>query len=139
GARHRLRAAASHLGADLVHHPLPAHSPGVRNVVTVHDLAFDLHPELFDRRFALYARAAHARTARAADAVIAVSHTTANDAMTRWGLPRDKVVVAHHGPGQALKHVERGEPRHILYVGDAEPRKNLPLLHEAVARFGRLP
>ena len=125
--------------ADLVHHPLPAHSPGVRNVVTVHDLAFDAHPELFDRRFALYARLAHARAARAADAVIAVSHTTANDAMTRWGLRRSKVVVAHHGPGQPLGPITRQAPRHVLYVGDAEPRKNLPLLREAVARFGRLP
>jgi glycosyltransferase involved in cell wall biosynthesis len=111
----------------------------VRNVVTVHDLAFDVHPELFDARFAAWARVAHARAARAADAVVAVSHTTANDACTRWGLARERVVVAHHGPGQALAPRERGEPRHVLYVGDSEPRKNLGLLHAAVERFGRLP
>ena len=124
--------------ADLVHHPLPAHSPGVRNVVTVHDLAFELHPELFARRFAAWASVAHRRAARRAEAVIAVSHTTANDAMTRWGLARERVVVAHHGPGQPLA-VERTTPRHVLYVGDDEPRKNLPLLTEAMARFGELP
>ena len=125
--------------ADLVHHPLPAHSPGVRNVVTVHDLAFELHPELFAKRFSAYARVAHARAARAADAVVAVSHTTASDAMTRWGLPRDRVVVAHHGPGQPLHIPERTAPRHVLYVGDDEPRKNVALLHEAMARFTALP
>jgi hypothetical protein len=125
--------------ADLVHHPLPAHSPGVRSVVTVHDLAFELHPELFARRFGAWARLAHRRAARAADAVIAVSHTTANDAMSRWGLQRERVVVAPHGPGQPLGEVRRHEPVHVLYVGDAEPRKNLPLLREAVERFGRLP
>ena len=129
---------ARSLRADLVHHPLPARSPGVRTVVTVHDLAFDVHPELFARRFAAWARLAHARAARAADAVVAVSHTTANEAMSRWGLHRDHVVVAPHGPGQPLE-VERAEPRHVLYVGDEEPRKNLPLLREAVERFGRLP
>jgi glycosyltransferase involved in cell wall biosynthesis len=125
--------------ADLVHHPLPAHTPGARNVVTVHDLAFETHPELFDRRFAAYARRAHARAARRADAVVAVSHTTANDALTRWGLHRDRLVVAHHGPGQALAVPIRSEPRHVLYVGDAEPRKNLALLDEAMRRFPQLP
>ena len=125
--------------ADLVHHPLPAHTPGARNVVTVHDLAFDTHPELFDRRFATWARFAHARAARRADAVVAVSHTTANEAMTRWGLPRERVVVAHPGPGQALRVPERTEPRHVLYVGDDEPRKNLGLLREAAKLFTTLP
>ena len=132
------RSLAGH-GADLVHHPLPAHTPGARNVVTVHDLAFDTHPELFERRFATWARLAHARAATAADAVIAVSQTTANDAMTRWGLARQRVVVAHHGPGQRLDVGERVEPRHVLYVGDDEPRKNLALLHAAAERFDRLP
>jgi alpha-1,3-rhamnosyl/mannosyltransferase len=126
-------------GFAVVHHPLPAHSPGVRNVVTVHDLAFDVHPELFAARFAAWARIAHARAARAADAVVAVSHTTANDALTRWGLAGGRVVVARHGPGQSLGAVERRPPRHVLYVGDDEPRKNLPLLQAAVARFGALP
>ena len=130
---------ARSLRADLVHHPLPARSPGVRTVVTVHDLAFDVHPELFARRFATWARVAHARAARAADAVVAVSQTTANEAMSRWGLSRARVVVAHHGPGQPLGDVERAEPRHVLYVGDAEPRKNLPLVREAAERFGLLP
>jgi len=60
-ARSELPRRARALGADLVHHPLPARSPGVPTVVTVHDLAFDLHPELFDRRFAAWARVAHAR------------------------------------------------------------------------------
>jgi len=137
--RRELPRRARQARADLVHHPLPAHSPGVRNVVTVHDLAFDVHPELFDRRYATWARLAHARAARAADAVVAVSHTTANEALTRWGLPREHVVVAQHGPGQIAAPVERKEPRHVLYVGDDEPRKNLGLQQDAVERFGRLP
>ena len=137
--RRVLPAVAREAGIGVIHHPLPAHTPGMRNVVTVHDLAFDLHPELFDLRFAAWARLAHARAARAADAVIAVSHTTANEAMTRWGLSAERVVVAPHGPGQRLARLPRGAPQHVLYVGDAEPRKNLPLLREAVARFGRLP
>jgi len=66
-ARVELPRLARRGGYDLVHHPLPAHSPGVRNVVTVHDLAFDVHPELFARGFATWARIAHARPQEAGE------------------------------------------------------------------------
>src|ERR1700751_4002859 len=43
--------------ADLIHHPLPARTrvPAARQVITVHDLAIERHPELFDRGFRAYA------------------------------------------------------------------------------------
>ena len=41
--------------------------------------------------------------------------------------------IAPHGPGQSLRELERGEPRHLLYVGDAEPRKGLDVLLAAHA------
>src|SRR5207247_9680695 len=76
--------------------------------------------------------------ARSADAVIAVSETTARDAMARWGVPADRIVVARHGPGQEPDTARRsrdGSPRHFLYVGDDEPRKNLTTLREAHRRY----
>jgi glycosyltransferase involved in cell wall biosynthesis len=134
-------------GADLIHHALPAASRRARvpQVLTLHDLAFERRPEAFDRRFRAFARRAHRAAARRADAVIAVSHTTARDAVALWGLaPRD-IVVAQLGCGQ--EPPPRPDPpraeRHFLYVGDAEPRKNLPVLLAAHARYrergGRLP
>ena len=55
-----------------------------------------------------------------------VSEATARDAVDLLGARGERVVVAPHGPGQRLPRVERDpEPRHFLYVGDAEPRKNL--------------
>jgi len=118
--------------ADVVHHPLPAHSPlrGVAQVVTVHDLAFERVPEGFDLRFRTFARFAHRAAARRAAVIVAVSRTTAQDVMARWGIARERIVVARHGPGQepdATRPRER-ESRHLLYVGDDEPRKNLGLL-----------
>jgi glycosyltransferase involved in cell wall biosynthesis len=123
---------ARHAGADVVHHPLPAHSPmgGIAQVVTVHDLAFERVPEGFDARFRTFARIAHRRAARSAGAIVAVSRTTAQDVMARWGIARERIVVARHGPGQepdATRPRER-ESTHLLYVGDDEPRKNLGLL-----------
>jgi alpha-1,3-rhamnosyl/mannosyltransferase len=64
--------------------------------------------------------------------VITPSHATAAEAKAHWGVD---AVVAHHGPGQAPRS-DRGIPRHFLYVGDEEPRKNLARLREAHARSG---
>lgn len=141
---------ARHARADVVHHPLPAYSPlgAVAQVVTVHDLAFERVPEGFDARFRAFARLSHRAAARRAGAIVAVSRTTAQDVMARWGIARDRIVVARHGPGQepdATRPRERAS-RHLLYVGDDEPRKNLGLLlaayrlyREEAARTGTEP
>lgn len=131
-----LRAAARGAGAGVVHHPLPAWARrlGAPQVITVHDLAFELMPERFDRRYGAWARRAHRAAARHADVVIAVSEATAADVRELWGVPAEHIVVAPHGPGQALPVLPRPpRPRHWLYVGDAEPRKGLPTLLEAYA------
>jgi glycosyltransferase involved in cell wall biosynthesis len=124
-------------GADVLHHPLPAFAPraSIPQVVTVHDLAFARAPELFARGYGAWARRAHRSAARRADVVICVSQATADDATEFWGLDRARIVIAHHGPGQELPQIARREPSHFLYVGDAEPRKNLSLLLEAYRRY----
>jgi glycosyltransferase involved in cell wall biosynthesis len=132
---------ATHARAEVIHHPLPARSMRTRipQVCTVHDLSFERLPECFDRRFRLYARLAHRGAARASAAVICVSETTANDVGELWGVAPERIVVARHGPGQASAHGDSEgasaaggpAPRHFLYVGDDEPRKNLPTLLEA--------
>jgi glycosyltransferase involved in cell wall biosynthesis len=134
-------------GADLIHHALPAASRRARvpQVITLHDLAFERRPAAFDPRFRAFARRAHRAAARRADAVIAISRTTARDAAALWGLAPRGIVVAQLGCGQ--EPPPRSDPppaeRHFLYVGDAEPRKNLPVLLSAHARYrergGRLP
>jgi glycosyltransferase involved in cell wall biosynthesis len=117
---------------DVLHHPLPARArTRTPQVVTVHDLAFVRVPECFNRRFRAAARRRHRIAARAAGAVVVPSEATAADARSRWGVDP---VVAPHGPGQAPLS-DRGEARHFLYVGDAEPRKNLPRLLAAYARY----
>jgi glycosyltransferase involved in cell wall biosynthesis len=176
---------ARRAGADVIHHPLPARGrrAACAQVVTVHDLAFVAHPELFDARFRRYAALAHRGAVRAADAVVCVSHATAAELARHWGVGGERVVVAHHGPGQidgagaggrrgsgpagggcgsgpagggrgsgpagggrgprptgGGRDAGAGEPcarqgRHLLYVGDDEPRKNLGLALAAHARY----
>ena len=127
------------VGADVLHHPLPAgaFAGAVPQVVTVHDLAFVHFPEAFDARFRRYALVAHRAAARRAAVVIAVSQATADDVHSRWGVPSERIVVARHGPGQEPEARRRraAVPRHFLYVGDDEPRKNLGLLLGGYARY----
>lgn len=127
------------VGADVIHHPLPAHARQAPcpQVVTLHDLAFERLPECFAPAFRRWASLTHRRAARAADAVVCVSQTTRRDAMARWGLDGARIVVAPHGPGQQPPPpaTPPAKPRHFLYIGDDEPRKNLTLLLGAYAQY----
>lgn len=127
----RLARTARH--ADVLHHPLPAIGfARTPQVVTVHDLAFEKVPNCFNARFRAVASRTHRIASRRAAAVVVPSEATAADARELWGV---EPLVAPWGPGQAPVS-DRGEPRHFLYVGDNEPRKNLARLREAHARSG---
>lgn len=127
--------------ADVVHHPLPAHSRRIAapQVATVHDVAFLALPDRYGRAWRLYARRTYRRAVRRCAAVVCPSQATAIEVM---GLLRGhpaKLVVAHHGPGQSgAGGPDRGDPPEggpLLFVGDSEARKNLDGLLAAYAAY----
>lgn len=126
---------------DVIHHPLPARSWNARcaQVVTVHDAAFERHPEWYDPAWRWIARRQHRAAVRAAGAVICISSRTAADAVALLGAPADRIVVAPHGPGQSLPPAN-GPRRadHFLYVGSSEPRKDVEGLLGAYAEYRSL-
>jgi glycosyltransferase involved in cell wall biosynthesis len=122
----------------VVHHPQPALSrrSAAAQVVTVHDVAFETLPEGYGRVWRRLAARRYRRAVREADAVVCVSESTAADAVALLGARRERLVVALHGPGQALPAAARTHrPAHFLYVGDAEERKDLPALLDAYAAY----
>jgi glycosyltransferase involved in cell wall biosynthesis len=133
-----LRSTARRARADVVHHPMPAwiwRAPCAQ-AITVHDLSFERFPEGFGRIWRALARRRHRAAARRAGAVVCVSRAAATDAVGILGADPAVVVVAPHGPGQALPvSGEAREPRHFLYVGDDEPRKRVPALLDAHRRY----
>jgi glycosyltransferase involved in cell wall biosynthesis len=134
--RELLPRAAERAKVDVLHHPLPAWSPTkIPQVVTVHDVAFARHPDDFDPMWRRFALRSHRKAVARADAVVAVSDTTARDAIAWLRAPAERVVVAPHGPGQELEMREPRAAEHYLYVGDDEPRKNLDALLAAHARY----
>lgn len=132
---------------DLVHSPLPAAIPPVgpeqRLVVTVHDLAFRIHPRLFPRQWRMMYRLGLARAVRSADAIIAVSRHTAEDLLRHSRVdPRKLHVVplaASLPPSRADVDEVLGRLKirgpYILFVGTLEPRKNLVRLVRAYRRI----
>ena len=134
--RELLPRAAERARADVLHHALPAWSPtAIPQVVTVHDVAFARHPDDFDPLWRRIALRSHRAAVAQARAVVAVSESSARDAVAWLRAPAEAVVVAPHGPGQELAPPDARRPEHFLYVGDDEPRKNVDALLAAHARY----
>lgn len=133
-----LPAVARDARADVVHHPLPGYSRRIEapQVTTILDLAFERHPEGYGRVWRALARRRHRAAAANAGALVCISEATARDAVELLGAPRERIVVAHLGPGQAEGAAPAERPgRDFLYVGDAEARKNVDGLLAAYAEY----
>jgi glycosyltransferase involved in cell wall biosynthesis len=133
---------------DVAHSPTPLLVPTrrARGIVTVHDLYFLRHPEAttaeIRRDYGVRVRD-HVRRAAA---VVANSETTAREVTETLDVPEERITVIHAGVderflvGGAIEEPgtdgDRGDDRpYLLTVASEEPRKNLPLLLEAIARL----
>ncbi len=122
-----------------------------RRVVTIHDLAYLSHPECALPSLIAYLGDVVPRAVRSADAIVAVSATTADDLVARLGVPRERITVIPLGVEPWLRAVRDAEQlkkldarlrlEHplVLAVGTIEPRKNYVRLIEAFARASRAP
>ena len=111
-----------------------------RAVATVHDLGWQAHPELYDRRLRLSYRMLFPWVVSRADRIIAVSRYTADDLMRRAGVPASRIDVVHHGldPAFLVEGPPEGpaeQPPYLLAVGGVSPRKNTRRLIEAFVRW----
>lgn len=139
-ARHRLDLLHS------LHYTLPIAYPG-RRVVTFHDMTFFLFPRLHTLPKRYFFRLFIHLSARLADALIADSESTRQDAIRFTGVSPQKISTVLLGvtpefrplnDAQRLAQVRRkyNLPKHyLLYVGLIEPRKNVPALLQAFARI----
>jgi len=123
---------------DLVHStncflPLRRPCPGV---VTVHDLAFEEHPEDFSRETGAKYRFFTPRAVRSAERVICVSRFTADDVCARYGVPEERVRVVPNAPALAMGDAPPSPGGYLLAVGDVRQKKNLDRLVEAWRQAG---
>lgn len=119
-------------------------SPATRLALTVHDLSFETYPEFFSFKQRLWHGAVAPRAlARRAEIILAVSESTKQDIVDRWGTAPERIHVTHEGVAPAffdppedavvdgLRRRHRLPERFILHVGTMEPRKNQIGLLEA--------
>ena len=134
---------------DLYHglsHELPVgiEKTHIPSVVTMHDLIFISHPELYpfiDRK--LY-KTKYLRSCRLANRIIAVSQQTKNDLIKLWGIDEEKISVIYQGCHPAFcKQITENQKEtvrkkynlpdsYLLNVGAIEPRKNQLLILKAL-------
>jgi glycosyltransferase involved in cell wall biosynthesis len=126
-------------GADVLHcptfrGPLRARVPVV---VTIHDLAFLRHPEVFPAWHRLSGRALAGPVARAAAAVVAVSEFAKRETAELLRVPPERIRVVPNGVEPVFRpDGPSAEGDYLLAVGTLEPRKNLPRVQEAALLAG---
>lgn len=135
---------------DLYHglsHELPygIEKNGIRTVLTMHDLMFVTHPELFSAFDRSMYRKKYLRSCEVADKIIAVSEQTKNDLLTLTKTENSKVEVVYQGCHprfyKTLGTEEKRQFRqrhqlpedYLLNVAAMEPRKNQLLILKAMA------
>jgi glycosyltransferase involved in cell wall biosynthesis len=124
------------------------HSPGSptpllwrgRSVVTVHDATPWLEPDALpvDQRW--YARPLYPQALARAAAVFTPSNAAREDLVRAAGVPRERVHVTPNGVDPVFFEARAPEgPRapYLLAVGTLEPRKNLPVLLDALRMLRR--
>jgi glycosyltransferase involved in cell wall biosynthesis len=130
---------------DIFHGPshiLPLRKlPGVKYVVTIHDLAFKVMPQLYGWQHRLYYGWQVPRSLKMADVIVADSHNTKKDIIHYYQVQPERIQVVHLGvAGQFSKTAESRRPRvvankYFLSVTTHPRRKNVLGALQAFATF----
>lgn len=127
-------------------HFLPRPVKGLRTCLTIHDTALLIEPKWGSRTNAFMQNTFLKASAREADRIFAVSHSTKRDAVRLCGVSEEKITVIYEGCPESLQQPSEAEATAIrekfgiqwpyyLYVGTIEPRKNIETM---VAAFNIL-
>ncbi len=122
---------------------VPAHTipiikkPGLKTVITVHDLGSEYLPGMHQLKQRLYLGFMQRQQLKNAFKIIAVSNATKDDLVHKIGINSDKVAVVYEGYNSEEFRVQSSELKkkpdsYYLFVGTVQPRKNLERIIEAV-------
>jgi glycosyltransferase involved in cell wall biosynthesis len=108
-------------------------------VVSVHDLTYEHHADTVTAATLRY-RTLVPRALKRGAVAVCLAETGAQEVREQYRLPHDRVMVAMPGVGHEWFAPPGPRPaslpdQYVLFVGSFEPRKNLPVLLDAMARL----
>ena len=117
-------------------------------VVTIYDLSFIHYPDSFPPLQRRYLTSATADACRRARRIITISASGRQDVQRHYDVAPERIDVVMPGVGEAFRPLPAAEiaafrpartlpERFLLHVGTLQPRKNIPVLLEALARLDR--
>ena len=128
---------------------VPAHTlplirkPGLKTIVTVHDLGSEYLPSMHQLKQRVYLGFMQKIQLKTASKIIAVSKATKEDLVKRIGIDHAKISVVYEGfdkelfkpvkNNQIIKKYNLKYHDYFLFVGTIQPRKNLERLIRAFA------
>lgn len=117
----------------------------VKLVLTIHDISFNYFPEYIKKSDFFFLKTLIPRSLKMAAKIIAVSDFTKKEIEKYYHIPTQKVSAIHNGVDFELfnKNITQeklGEvgkkynlpEKFLLYIGTLQPRKNIPVLIEAL-------
>lgn len=122
-----------------------------KSLITIHDVAFKAHPEVYPFLEKLYLNWSTKRSVKKARKIIVPSESTKEDLVKYFSCDESKIVVVSHGVPQDVVykfkdgevdkimkffHLDKGQP-FFMYVGRIELKKNLINLVKAFDIFSK--
>lgn len=120
---------------------VPAHTvplirkPGLKTVVTVHDLGSEYLPSMHQLKQRLYLGFMQKFQLKTATRIIAVSKSTKSDIIHKLSIQPSKISVVYEGYDKdKFKSQKSRGKSYFLFVGTVQPRKNLERIIYAIAK-----
>jgi len=117
----------------------------VKLVLTIHDISFIFFPQFIKKSDLFFLKTLIPRSLRMAAKIIAVSQFTKDEIERYYQIPTEKVAVIPNGVDFELfnKNIAQNKlgeikkkynlpEKFLLYIGTLQPRKNIPVLIEAM-------
>lgn len=117
----------------------------VRLVLMIHDISFNFFPQFIKKSDLFFLKTLIPRSLKMAAKIIAVSDFTKKEIEKYYHIPAEKIAAIHNGVDFELfnrtistERLEEIKKKYnlpenfILYVGTLQPRKNIPVLIEAL-------
>ncbi|MCR4636573.1 MAG: glycosyltransferase family 4 protein [Butyrivibrio sp.] len=116
---------------------LPGNVKGCKYLLTIHDLAFEIMPEVVSDNTLLILKMLCKKSCRRADIIHAVSESTKKDISKCYAIDSNKIAVVYWGTSEeSEKKANIGNKllcdyKYILVLGTIEPRKNIETIVKA--------